>query len=589
MTDNRTLTTSVNDRITAALQENELFQLSEIQASEIAKQGKWIELECGANLFEQGDPAEGFFLLMTGRMEALLSEGNSKSRQVGTIRAGETIGEMGFISGKPRALTIRARRACSLIRFDQGFLEKLPRETLFRFVNLLIQRHHDTLESFHRGEPQPDFIALVPLTKECPSDLIADNLATHWPEGRSVRTVSSAILPRSAPFLSSGSTTKAMTTLVVVSLADSSADRICEEADRCLFIGEAAKSDGLEPRALELLERYGVSDKRPDLILLHKGPIGNSEALIKKRPFARFFHVRENTPADLNRLTRVLSGRALGVTLGGGGVRGWAHIGAFKAILEAGYEVDAVGGTSAGAVLGSLWEISSSIEDLTQRFSRLLNIAGNQLALRNFTYPTVSFLDGRSWTKALKDGLGSWSIEDFTIPFHCVSCDIVAEKAIVHTQGEAWKWVRASTSLPGLFPPLADGEALHVDGAVIDNLPVETMRQYLGRGSKILAVDLTDSIEPTAFYSPPSLKPLEALTLERAARKQGTTVPRLGDTFLRALTMGAQARSKANAELADIYVKPMIGRCGLLLTDRGQEILEAGYQATKSALQKAGL
>jgi len=575
-----------DENVRRILEENEYFQLSSSQSAQAAREARWESLAPGETLFYEGDPADCFYLLASGRMDAILRCPDGSEELLGSIRAGETIGEMGLISGNPRSLTVRARRSCALLRFDRRFIQNLPNQTLFRFINLIVQRSQDTINRLRVGDPPPEQIAVVAMTPGVEVDKVTEDLVRQWPKNRPCQGLSSIVFEANKETAGTALRGRGMTTLIWVDCNDRAARHICEEADRTIFLARNDHADAQSPASVALLRALNSKTLPSDLLLFHSSSIQGTSRFLESGHFSRLIHARDNCPSDLDRMVRLLSGSALGVALGGGGVRGWAHIGAFKAIREAGHEIDAVCGTSAGAVLGSLWEMSTSIDDLIGRFERLLKIAGRQLDARNFTFPVVSLLNGRNWTRSLQESLGDQLIEDFPVPFRCVSCDIVAEDAAIHTYGPAWKWVRASTSLPGLFPPMVEEDSLFVDGAVIDNLPVEVTRRFLGRESRILAVDLTDPLEQSSYYCPPSLNRFEALSLERKARQSGKTVPRLGETLLRSLMMGSKVKSRADAKLADIYVRPKLGKCSLLGTDRGLDLVEAGYEATKLALQE---
>ena len=103
----------------------------------------------------------------------------------------------------------------------------------------------------------------------------------------------------------------------------------------------------------------------------------------------------------------------------------------------------------------------------------------------------------------LTEHLTSVPIEDLPLRFFCVSASLTRAEAVIHERGPLWTAVRASLALPGIYPPVyADGDLL-IDGAAVDNLPVDVMRHRVGAGS-IVAVDVSSEVEPLAVaaYGP---------------------------------------------------------------------------------------
>ena len=85
---------------------------------------------------------------------------------------------------------------------------------------------------------------------------------------------------------------------------------------------------------------------------------------------------------------------------------------------------------------------------------------------------------------------GDWDIEDYWLPFFCVATNLTTGQPVVHSRGNSWRAIRSSVSIPGVLPPLPVDGALMVDGAVLNNLPVDVMREFNPYG-KVIAVDVT--------------------------------------------------------------------------------------------------
>lgn len=180
------------------------------------------------------------------------------------------------------------------------------------------------------------------------------------------------------------------------------------------------------------------------------------------------------------RLGRRILGRSIGLVLGGGGARGLAHLGIFKALKEAGIQVDLIGGTSIGAFIGGLLakeglsnyqKIFGSVEN----FCRAMSSKWRQAL--DLTYPATSWFTGHAFNRALWKHFGFAGIEDFSVPFFAVTTDLTRSRLQLHRSGPAWKYVRASMSLSGFLPPVCDARdgTLLVDGGYLANVPIELM------------------------------------------------------------------------------------------------------------------
>ena len=116
--------------------------------------------------------------------------------------------------------------------------------------------------------------------------------------------------------------------------------------------------------------------------------------------------------------------------------------------------------------------------------------------LRDLTLSRVSLLSGRGVKAVLDEWFGEWGIEETPIRYACVSANLTTGGATVHLRGKLKTWIRASTALPGVFPPVIDNGVVHIDGGVVNNLPVDIIRD-LGVGF-VIAVDVGSVALPNA-------------------------------------------------------------------------------------------
>ena len=203
----------------------------------------------------------------------------------------------------------------------------------------------------------------------------------------------------------------------------------------------------------------------------------------------------------------------VGLSLGGGGARGYAHIGAIKALNEAKISVDLINGTSIGAIVGGAYALYANTEKLitlveevvhkvnvdyfnifrysseSQSFLRdwLINAACDLASLRK------SIFNNKNNQKALEIIFGDYSFSDTKIPFSSVAVDLIAGKVVIINKGKLIDGILPSISIPGIFPPTEQDERLLVDGYVLANIPVVELRKQ--GADFIIAINLVMDAE----------------------------------------------------------------------------------------------
>ena len=207
---------------------------------------------------------------------------------------------------------------------------------------------------------------------------------------------------------------------------------------------------------------------------------------------ADYHHLRADRPGDVARLARMITGTGCGLVLGGGGARGLAHLGVIRALEEAGVPIDVVGGTSMGAIMAGLYALGLATRS-GWRGSPPSPAIGRRLVTP--TLPLIALSAGRYLDRILSENLGSAPIEDLPLRFFCISANLNRAEEVIHERGPLWPAVRASLSLPGIFPPVYSGGDLLIDGSAVDNVPVDVMRGRVGNG-RIVAVNVSPEVEP---------------------------------------------------------------------------------------------
>ncbi len=186
------------------------------------------------------------------------------------------------------------------------------------------------------------------------------------------------------------------------------------------------------------------------------------------------------------------SGKKIGLALGSGGARGIAHIGVLEVFEELGIPIDAIAGTSIGAVVGALYAAGIPLNKLRD-FSLSLN-RKKTMALFDPTLNFSGMFSGKRIIALLKElGLEGVTFSDLKIPFAAVATDMYTGKEIIINKGSVVMAVRASSSIPMVFAPVVYKNYYLVDGGVIDPVPVEVVRNM--DVDIVIAVRLSDYID----------------------------------------------------------------------------------------------
>ncbi len=220
-----------------------------------------------------------------------------------------------------------------------------------------------------------------------------------------------------------------------------------------LLVGDASHDPAPRKWEVELLETSGATIARRLLVLLQPPsdqPIQGTARWLD-RPAHRFSRCtcRQDQPDDLSRVTRIISGNALGLVLAGGAARGFAHLGVHLAIQELGLPIDWIGGTSIGAIMGAAIAAPISTEE-TIDLCRKSFVDGKPFS--DFTIPMMSLIRGRRMDNLLRQNL-DYRIEDLPIPFYCVSCNLDNGSTNLHESGDLPAGAARQRGFTGHYSP----------------------------------------------------------------------------------------------------------------------------------------
>lgn len=179
----------------------------------------------------------------------------------------------------------------------------------------------------------------------------------------------------------------------------------------------------------------------------------------------------------------------IGLALGGGAVKGAAHVGVLKVLEEGGIRPQMIAGTSIGALIGTLYAFGIPTEDIYEDISQL-----RWSKISSFKLSKMGFLSNLDLCKVLNKWIGDAKIESARIPLAIVATDLVSGEKMVFREGPVADAVVASTCIPGFFTPVEINQRLFVDGFLVENVPVAPLREM---GAEfVIAVNLGGGKNP---------------------------------------------------------------------------------------------
>lgn len=274
------------------------------------------------------------------------------------------------------------------------------------------------------------------------------------------------------------------------------------------------------------------------------------------------------------------------LALGGGGVKGNAHVGVLRALAREGYTVQAIAGTSAGALWGSLYAAGLSADQIEEYISP---IQASNLYYRTPETDGPSFLGLAGVEQALRTALGDCVFSDLPLPFAVTAVDINTAEELILNRGRVIDAVMASIAVPGIFPPRKwEGRTL-IDGGILDPVPVRLAR-LLAPGLPVVAVVLSPPMDEWEKPHRPRLLanlPFVSTYLSRLR------VARALDIFIRSVDIAGAKLSELRLMIdqPEVIVRPEVSSVGLLdevdvhdLIKRGEKAVEAALPDLRSAV-----
>ncbi|MEB3166050.1 MAG: cyclic nucleotide-binding and patatin-like phospholipase domain-containing protein [Cyanobacteriota bacterium] len=555
-----------------------------------------IALPAGEILFQQGECGSLAYLVAHGVLGLYRSERSREPRLFRKACAGELIGEYALLCDEPRSAQARALVDCTLFAIDRACLQRLLKleselpSRLIRQLALAASRGREDLSErplitvLAHGSQRGDQ-AMEPLiaalrqaaggrdastgeaTAQAATLTIEDHRGRDWSPAEQAATMIAALEQRRP-------------SVYVVDRLEVVDPEHWPLVDRALVVclgnavtpsdlGAATAEGDAAARAVDLVRVWPAGQEQPE-------PLPPQPGLQRLQ---HIYNVREDRPADIERTARCILGTATVLVLGGGGAKGFAHLGALRALAEhGGPPIDMIFGISIGSFIGSLVALDLPLDAIRRT---LIDVFVRRTPY-SLTLPIHSLFRYNRHLRAIEPILKPHAVGDTWIPFRPGSVDLTTNQLVFWHEHNLLETVIASMSIPGLAPPVPmPSGGLHVDGAVLDNLPIlEARRCTTGR---VIALSL-DHGEGQRTLATPGHQPRGLWRLMRRCGLVRQELPPITMTILQSMLCSARLKSDREERFADLLLKPNLTTIGILEWSAHDRVEQEGYRAMAAAL-----
>lgn len=275
------------------------------------------------------------------------------------------------------------------------------------------------------------------------------------------------------------------------------------------------------------------------------------------------------------------------LVLSGGGAKGWAHIGAIDSLIEHGYHISSIAGTSMGSLVGGLYaagkmnELKQIATDMTRK--RMLYIMGFSPGLDHIA-------NGDRLMEMLDKLVGETRIEDLPIPYCCSASDLVSGEEVVFRKGVLKQAIRASISIPVFFKPVCDGDRIYVDGSVHNTLPLDRVERK--RKDLLVAVNVSgpDEKPDTTFLK--KYRDDKDAANKPVWKRLRLSMPELSANYMNITMRVTKLSIQNNTQMAmrltppDICADISMDNFNLFDFDKAPELIAYGKQKMDEVLQE---
>ena len=528
----------------------------------------------GETICEAGTPGDSLFVISEGLARVLVAEPDGEQSAVARLRRGDVIGEMSLLTGEPRSATVVAATqttALELSRDDFATLVSRHPHVLLNLSRILSRRLVEVNVRAIEGRTRGEAVAL--LVGESSMRVVPELLAATEAASPSAVATVDARLGADDPLSTLDDLLAGHRTVVLVADLDSALLPILiDAADRTVAV--VGTQD--EWKRLAAAAAVTPAGGPPDVIVSADTPARSRRLQQRASAGARLVRVLAPgaPPAadDIAWLGRHLARTKIGLALGAGGAKGYAHIGALQVLDEAGYAIDCVSGSSVGAMIGSWLALGMSTAeiDATMRRAFRPEVVADMFRLS---------LTGKStgvdtMTEVLRESTDDRTFEDVVIPFVVMTADLNTRRPAPVSEGPLWEALLAATAVAGLFPPRVRGDQRLVDGLAL--VPVPTDAVAAVGADIVVSVNLLSRCTLPAW--PGDTAP--------SAEEDETPSSRMLDTLLEVMDLTQLDASVQHAARADVIITPRFGPGSWREFDLADRFLEAGRRAAAEELPR---
>ncbi|MCE1255301.1 MAG: patatin-like phospholipase family protein [Anaerolineae bacterium] len=266
--------------------------------------------------------------------------------------------------------------------------------------------------------------------------------------------------------------------------------------------------------------------------------------------------------------------KEISLALGGGGIKGIAHIGVLMRLEELGFKIQAIAGTSVGSLVGALYcagytpaEIANLVNDFDQKSFFFNRVEGRAL------------LSLHSITQILANKLGEITFNDLKIKFACPAVDIKTSREFVFSENRVIDAVLSSIAVPGIFPPRTIEDKDFVDGAVLNPVPVNLAR-WLRPDLPVIASCLTS--RPDDWVHMPDVLPINApIPIPIIEQFSRLRIAQAFTIFTKSIDVSSRMLTelRMSIEKPDVIIRPDVDKYGMLDQVNPEELIETGIKS----------
>ena len=567
---------------------------------------EWKELPGNRCLFRQGDVGNKLFILISGRLQVVMRRSNGSSEILGEVTRGETVGEMAIFTGETRSADIIAVRDSVLVSISRKAFEEIIAQhptVVMNITRLIIERLKERNSLKQSSALKTGNIVLLPLSRRADMKGFSELLVRKLDKYGDILHLSAQIVdhllnvpdvshsdPQSNAYhrLSAWLDEQEANNDYLIYQADHEptewTKRCLRQADEILLIAHHDDSPVPDAMEMDLLEGFDkITSAQKILILLRENAddeISGTANWLQPRDVKTHHHLVKGSEKDMSRLVRFLTGNALGLVLSGGGAKGMAHIGVHMALEEYGIPIDMVGGTSIGSLMGGFMAMGMTAKDIFD-LNRVIFL-DNPTPISDYNLiPFVSLLKAKKLEKHLVNLFGDKMIEDLNPNYFCISSNLSNVKSDIHHSGLLRRAIRASISLPGIFPPVIYKNGLHVDGGIFNNLPIDVMEQTGAGFTMAVDLDIPNEDEEQLECIPSTWQIIKG----KLFGKRPLKIPSLMSILVKSTTLNSDFKTRQLRTRADLYFNPDLSQYGLIDWKTFDHCVQAGYENAIEVLE----